>query len=77
MRASLAYFQGKFNNCAFSWESPTKCKITLLDSVNGLKGIFVAEYQDNVMVNIVSDSEMQAGGQGRVTLPPPPPEPSK
>jgi hypothetical protein len=77
MKASLAYFQGKFNNCTFAWESPTKCKITVLDSVNELKGSFVAEYQDSLIANIDSDNEMQSKGWGRVLSPPPPPKPSK
>lgn len=76
MRASLAYFQGKFNNCTFAWESGTKCKITVLDSVDGLKGSFVAEYKDNVMVNIESDDEMKPT-QRSIPQPPDPPELSK
>jgi len=78
MKASLAYFQGKFNSCSFSWQTATRCKVTLVDDVNNLEGSFVAEYdQDQVMVEAKADSGMKLIKKAAPPLPPPPPELSK
>jgi len=60
MKAVLAYFQGKFNNCHFDWLSTTQCKITLVDNSNSLKGSFIAKYDENrAMVDVTDDTEMK------------------
>jgi hypothetical protein len=70
MKAALAYYQGKFNNCSFEWLSATRCKVTLVDDVDGLIGSFVAEYDANkVMVDVQDDTEMKPT-KGGVPLPP-------
>lgn len=70
MKASLAYYQGKFNHCNFAWLTADECKITVIDDVNHLSGSFTAEYDTNrVMINVKDDTEMQPT-KGGVPLPP-------
>jgi hypothetical protein len=75
MKASLAYFQGEFNSLTFEWQTASRCKVTLVDDVNGLQGSFVAEYNTNkVMVDVTADSGMKPTKKGGAPPPPPPPE---
>jgi hypothetical protein len=61
MKALLAYYQGKFNSCSFEWLSATRCKVTLVDDVDGLTGSFTAEYDSNrVMVDVKADTGMKS-----------------
>lgn len=71
MKAVLAYFQGKFNNCNFGWVSPTECEVSLVDNVNNLEGSFKATYDaDKVMTDAQSDTGMKP--IKRVNIPSPP-----
>jgi hypothetical protein len=71
MNAVLAYFQGKFNSCSFKWQTASRCKVSLVDDVNGLEGSFVAVYDKNLaMVATEDDTEMRPA---KKAAPPPPP----
>jgi len=75
MKATLAYFQGKFNSLTFEWLTASRCKVTLVDDVNGLQGSFVAEYDENlVMVATEADIGMKPIKKAAPPLPPSPPE---
>jgi hypothetical protein len=74
MEAILAYNQGKFNSCNHEWQTATRCKITLVDDVNQLKGSFIAVYDVNkVMVDVKDDTGMKPINKGGAPLPPEPP----
>lgn len=60
MKAVLAFFQGKFNNCNVKWISATECEISLVDNVNNLEGSFNATYDaDKVMTDAQADAGMK------------------
>jgi hypothetical protein len=74
MEAIKAYNEGKFNSCNCEWQTATRCKITLVDDVNQLKGSFTAEYDTNrVMVDVKDDTGMKPITRGGAPLPPEPP----
>jgi hypothetical protein len=75
MKAALAYYQGKFNYCSSEWLSATRCKVTLVDDVDGLTGSFTAEYDTNrVMVNVEADTGMKPIKTAAPPRPSPPEE---
>ena len=60
MKASLAFFQGKFNAHQAKQLAANKFEITLGDSENQLQGSFVAIYnEDGEMIDVQSDTGMQ------------------
>ena len=73
MKAALAYNEGKFNHCSFEWQSATRCKVTLVDDVDGLTGSFTAEYDSNrVMVDVKDDTGMKPIKTAAPPIPSPP-----
>jgi hypothetical protein len=57
MKASEAYIEGKFNLCQFN-----NGVITLIDNVNNLRGTFSAIFDtNNVILQVLQDSDMAAG----------------
>jgi len=63
--ALLAYFQGIFNTCLYSWIDVTHCKVTIQDNSNDTVGSFIAEYDlgdgnpgSQKIINITDDTGM-------------------